>query len=174
MGMFFERRCPYCNRVISDDTKKCPYCGEWLISEREQKNLKIAVERHDELTAKMVEEIISGIPMAIVIVIAVVAVAYTADYLIKLFSVDDTNNSVIEQQSDIMEQNDTGYNYILEESQKQEQRAEKIQPAQSKIQTQPVTQPKQQATPIQPNVAMPQQKTMEKQQHNQDIDDFMN
>ena len=120
MGMFFERRCPYCNRVISDDTKKCPYCGEWLISEREQKNLKIAVERHDELTAKMVEEIISGIPMAIVIVIAVVAVAYTADYLIKLFSVDDTNNSVIEQQSDIMEQNDTGYNYILEESQKQE------------------------------------------------------
>ena len=37
MGMFFERRCPYCNAVISDSANKCRHCGEWLISEKEKK-----------------------------------------------------------------------------------------------------------------------------------------
>ena len=165
MGLFFDRRCPYCNVRISDSASKCPHCGEWLISEKEKKQLDKSIQE-----AKKLEEQVKGfIFLCLIIVFIVLAIFVAVDGIKDTFfnrsETDSVQENVIEQKGDIIDTAEDDYNNFENKNQQQKQINNPVQPKPQRI-AQPI---KQQQTTTQSDVAVPQTK-----QNNQEIDDFMN
>ncbi len=170
MGMFFERRCPYCRVIISDNANKCPHCGEWLISEKEKKQLDKAIQENK----KFKEQVDGFIGLCIIIVFIVLAIFVAIDGIKNTFFSTPESNSVqenaIEQKGDVINMYEEDYSSIENQQQNQETKSVQ-QTVQSKPQQQPITQPKQQVS-TETKTVVPQAKPVQTQQ-NQEINDFM-
>lgn len=172
MGMFFERRCPYCNAVISDSANKCRHCGEWLISENEKKQLDKAIQENKKLK----EQVEGFIVLCIIIVFIVLAIFVAIDGIKNTFfnrsETDSVQENVIEQKGDVINMDEDNPNSIVKERQPQKQEPKTVQQAvQSKLQPQSVVQHKQPVS-TKTKVVVPQAKPVQTQQ-NQEINDFM-
>lgn len=172
MGMFFERRCPYCNAVISDSANKCRHCGEWLISEKEKKQL----DKNIQESKKLKEQAEGFIVLCIIIVFIVLAIFVAIDGIKNTFfnrsETDSVQENVIEQKGDVINMDEDNPNSIVKERQPQKQEPKTVQQAvQSKLQPQSVVQHKQPVS-TQNKVVVPQAKPVQTQQ-NQEINDFM-
>jgi cytoskeletal protein RodZ len=175
MGMFFERRCPYCRAIISDYANKCPRCGEWLISESEKKQL----DRNIQENKKLKQQAEGFIALCIIAVFIILAIFVAIDGIKNTFfdtsKTESAEENVIEQKGDVINTDEEDYNRFVKENQEKEQASKPIQqPVQT--QQQSVSQPQKQIQQVskQNNVVIPQAKPLQTQQQNQDIDDFMN
>ena len=173
MGMFFERRCPYCNAVISDSANKCRHCGEWLISENEKKQLDKAIQEDKKLK----QQVEGFIALCIIIIFILLAIFVVIDGIKNTFfntsETDSVQENVVEQKGNVINIDEEDYNSIVKESQHQEQAPKtQQQTVQHKSQPQPAVQSKQQVSTQTTNIVVPQAKTVQTQQ-NQDINDFM-
>lgn len=174
MGMFFDRRCPYCNAVISDSANKCRHCGEWLISEKEKKQL----DKNIQENKKLKEQAEGFIVLCIIIVFILLAIFVAIDGIKNTFfntsETDSVQENVIEQKGDVINMDEDNPNSTVKENQPQKQETKPVQQvAKPKPQPrpQPVTPPKQQVS-TKTKVVVPQAKPMQTQQ-NQEINDFM-
>lgn len=172
MGMFFDRRCPYCNAIISDSANKCRFCGEWLISENEKKQLDKSIQENK----KFEEQMTGFLGLCVIIVLIVLAISCAIDGIKNTFfntsEAGSVQENVIEQKGDLIDMSEEDYNRIVRESERQKQNSELQQSSTlQKSQSQPVVQHIKQSTPAQ---IKPQVRPVEASQNNQDIDDFMN
>lgn len=87
----------------------------------------------------------------------------------------EQSNLRTEEQGDIIDMSEDEYNHIVKESQKEEEK-QVSKPVQQSIQPkqQPVSQPKKTQATVQSNAVTPQAKSVQTQQQDQYIDDFMN
>ncbi len=172
MGMFFDRRCPYCNAVISDSANKCRHCGEWLISENEKKQL----DKNIQESKKLKEQAEGFIVLCIIIVLILFAIFIAIDGIKNTFfntsETDSVQENVIEQKGDVINMDEDNPNSTVKENQPQKQEPKTVQQAvQSKLQPQSAVQHKQQVS-TKTKVVVPQAKPVQTQQ-NQEINDFM-
>ena len=172
MGMFFDRRCPYCNAVISDSANKCRHCGEWLISENEKKQL----DKNIQESKKLKEQAEGFIVLCIIIVLILFAIFIAIDGIKNTFfntsETDSVQENVIEQKGDVINMDEDNPNSTVKENQPQKQEPKTVQQAvQSKLQPQSAVQHKQPVS-TQNKVVVPQAKPVQTQQ-NQEINDFM-
>lgn len=172
MGMFFERRCPYCRVIISDNANKCPHCGEWLISEKEKKQLDKAIQENK----KFKEQVDGFIGLCIIIVFIVLAIFVAIDGIKNTFFSTPESNSVqenaIEQKGDVINMYEEDYNSLENQQQKQETKpVQQVATPKHQPIPQSVTPPKQQVS-TKTKVVVPQTKPVRTQQ-NQEINDFM-
>ena len=172
MGMFFDRRCPYCNAVISDSANKCRHCGEWLISEKEKKQL----DKNIQESKKLKEQAEGFIVLCIIIVLILFAIFIAIDGIKNTFfntsETDSVQENVIEQKGDVINMDEDNPNSTVKENQPQKQEPKTVQQAvQSKLQPQSAVQHKQPVS-TQNKVVVPQAKPVQTQQ-NQEINDFM-
>ena len=173
MGMFFDRRCPYCNAVISDFANKCRFCGEWLISENEKKQLDKAIQEDK----KIEEQTTMALGVCVIIVLIVLAISCAIDGIKNTFfntsEAGSVQENVIEQKGDVIDMSEDDYNRIVRENERQKQNSELLQRSTpQKPQSQPVVQHQTQPAQVMPAVS--QAKPVETPQNNHDIDDFMN
>lgn len=174
MGLFFDRRCPYCNVVISDDAKKCHHCGEWLISEAERKNLNMAIEEDRKLKKQAENLLAFFVAIVFIILMIFVAIEGIKDTFFSKTEKDTVQENIIKQQEHTVDLDEADYNRYVRENQQQELNSKLTEQATQQKSQQPVVKQEQQAATVQTNIVVPKAKSAQAQQQNQEIDDFMN